>query len=538
MTTNLVRWKCQLGDGPHNYNFFRHLYDQAEKNTAYFPNARFRFFHTAGHLAVFQVGTMVYGLDMDNAKLLWQHCLVDPVLPFNTQVMPDEQGVLWVTTRNQFGQIASRKKVGHLGTVQPSYVALTSSKGLVVLDPLRGNVMWTKPNISPSAEVFGDDQYLYLVEATDAGDLGVGRVLRASDGQPVAETKDFSYLYRSRLRVLGGHLLAADKAGGQLTLRLYDVRAGKDLWSKTFDSSARVLATEDPYLAGVIEPDGKLTVVDLKARAVALTASVMNGRVSEEDIKGLREPLLLRDNDLYYVALNQAVDANKVGGGVLANNFGNGLRCRLVNGWVLAFDQKGEFQWHTHDRVSNQMVVLEQFEQLPILLFSVRYTEKIQGGIRGERMVAYTGSVDKKTGKAIWWPLDPRPNNGVAQFFGFNLDARLGTINLVGYSGVLQHYLDDGRGPPTEAGGTPGGIKGSDLVPPVLPPNDRPPPPNIKPGPAVKPVIKGKGVKPIKKEAQPLPLRVPPGMQPPLPAEVLPLELPRRSNEGVVPQKK
>lgn len=505
MATNKVRGEpINLGNVPSNYTFFRHLYDQAERNTAYHPDARFRFYHGKGHLAVFQVGTMVYALDLSSVKLLWQQSLLDlpqgQAQPVGMQVMPDAQGDLWLTLIDQFGRQATRTRIGHVGAVQASYVAMTTQKGLVVVDPLRGNTLWSKISVAPQAEVFGDDQHIYVVTASSTGITGPTQVLRASDGSQV-EARDFTYLYRNRVRVLGRNLLVADPANGQLTLRLHDVLTGKDLWKKSFDAKAAVLQTENEYLTGVVEPNGKITVVDLRTQKVVLDANVCQGRITQDDLKNLSKPLLLEDGKHYYVALNTPIATTKVAGGVLANNFANGLRCGFVNGWFCAFEKKtGEFAWHLLEKTENQMIVLEQFRTLPILLFSVRYTEMVQGGVRGSRTVAYTGSVNKDTGKVIWWPEQPRPNNGNAQFYAFTLDFKTGTINMIGYNGTVQHYVDDGRGPKADNRGAQGNVPGNGpgagsipgQGPAVLPVNPVRPPIRIRPG-----------LVPLKREAAP-----------------------------------
>ncbi|MCI0462193.1 MAG: hypothetical protein L0Z62_35015 [Gemmataceae bacterium] len=532
MSTNKVRGDpIPLGNEPANYMFFRHLYDQAERNTAYYPNARFRFYHGKGHLAVFQVGTTVYGLDLSSVKMLWKHNLLD--LPGNqpqpgrTQLTPDAEGNLWLLMTDQFGRQTTRTRVGHVGAVQASYVALTSQKGLIVLDPLRGNVMWSKPAVQPQAELFGDDQHIFLVDVGTSGVAGPTQVLRASDGGPV-EARNFSHLYRHRLRVQGSKILAADPAGGKLTLRLYDVLTSKDLWKQEFDGKSTVLQTEDDHLAGVIDPTGKITVVDLRTEKTVLNGNVVQGRVTLDDVKNLQKPLLLEDSERFYVALNTPVNNNKVAGGILANNFANGLRCGVVNGWFCCFEKKtGEFLWHLESRTDNQMIILEQFRSLPVLLFSVRYTEM---GNRGPgvggpaRNISYTGSADKETGKVIWWPETPRPNNGNAQFYAFTIDMKAGTINMIGYNGTVQHYVDDGRKRPDDNRGAgpvpgplpkPGGVRpiGDPFGPGgVVPPDRRPP-------------IKGRpGLQPLKK-AVPQGANLPMGLQPrlrPVPEAQLP----------------
>src|SRR5262249_17919340 len=249
-------------------------------------------------------------------------------------VQPDHDGhlqlVMWNTSNGQ----RSTVQVGHVGAVQASYVALVTHKGLLVLDPIRGTVLWKKMDVHPSTRVFGDDNHMFLVE-TSEGAAGSGRVLRASDGMEIAAA-DFGGVYQNRVKLLGRRILAAVPGRDHLVLKLYDIVLGKDVWSKNFDPKATVLQTEDANLTGVIYPDGTVIPVDVNTGNEILRANVVHGRVTAEDVKGLKDPLLLCDADRFYVALNKPVDATKVAGGIVANNFQNGLRCALVNGWFVA----------------------------------------------------------------------------------------------------------------------------------------------------------------------------------------------------------
>ncbi|HYT92242.1 MAG TPA: hypothetical protein VEL76_26245, partial [Gemmataceae bacterium] len=408
--------------------------------------------------------------------------------PVGMQVMPDNEGRLWLTTTQPFGGQPTRKLVGRVGAVEASYVALTTSKGLVVLDPLRGVPLWTKASVPSSTEIFGDDQHIYLVGASDTSITGPSQVLRASDGSPV-EARDFTYLYKHRIRTMGRNLLTSAPDAGKVTLRLYDVRAGKELWKRSFEGKAVVLQTEDEHLTGAIEPNGKIIVVDLRNFKEVLNSSVIEARITADDIKDLQRPLLLDDNERFYVALNTPIDPQKVMGGVLSSNFANGIRCAPVNGWVCAFLKKtGEFDWHLESKTTNQMLVLEQFRNLPILLFSVRYTEPLQGGVGGARMVSYTGSVAKDTGSVIWWPPQARQSNGSAQFYAFNIDVKAGTINMIGYNGTVQHYIDDGR--KVNGAGNRGPGAGPGAQPPIL--HDQPPRIIVPPGKRLPPGGRGR----------------------------------------------
>lgn len=482
LTTNAIRWTQNLGTVQSNVNFFRYLYQQGQMNQAFHPNARFRFFQVKGHLAVFQVGTMVYALDLDTSRILWQHSLLhEKQTTVVQQVMPDAEGNLEMLVANQFGQL-NRYRIGHVGSVQASYVALLTQKGLVVVDPLRGTPLWTKMDVPVQSHVFGDDQHLFIVNGGPGGGGGAGRVLRAIDGAP-AEVADFGQVYQSRVRIRGRRILAATSSKEGVTLRLYDITAGKDIWSKSFAERSTVVQTEDPDITGVIEPDGKLVVLDATSGKEILRNSVIQGRVKPDDVKNLHEPLLLRDHDRFYLALNRQVDANQVAGSVIGNNFSNGLRCAVVNGWFLAFQaadgqakigdrtrtwKKGDLAWHSFTPITNQMIVLEQFRNLPVVLFSSRYNQ-IQGaqGINGTRWVTSTLSLNKRDGKLVW-DTGTQQSNSNPLYYAFNIDLTAGTINMISFNGTLQHYVDDGRKLIQDnRGGQPGVAPGQPGVPPT-----------------------------------------------------------------------
>lgn len=478
LNNNEVRWSQALGAVQANFQYFQYLYQQGQANTAYHPNAKFRYFQTKGHIAVFQVGTMVYCFDVDTKNVLWQQSMIDGNPGGNPQmmvqqVMPDQDGYLQLIVWNQMNGQRTMSPIGHVGSVQANYVALVSPKGLQVLDPLRGTLLWKKTDVSASTRAFGDDSFLFLVEQAD-GAAGSGRALRASDGMQL-DVPDFGGVFQNRIRTVGKRILAAYPGRDNLVLKLYDIPSGKDVWTRAYDSKASVLHSEDPGITGVIDPAGKVIVLDAESGREIMNSTILKGRITKDDLTSLKEPLLLHDADHFYVALNRAIDSNKVAGGVLANNFSNGLRCGTVNGWFVALHRQpgqktvggktiawkaGDFAWHSYVPLNNQMVILEQFDQLPIILFSSRYNELINAGAGGNRWVSLTQSLDKKTGKVIWDP-GPSSSNSAAQYFAFNLDLKGGAINMIGFSNTVQHYVDDGRKPadvPGGGGATPGNM--------------------------------------------------------------------------------
>src|SRR5262249_21192556 len=152
-------------------------------------------------------------------------------------------------------------------------------------------------------ELFGDAQHVFYSEIRHDG-FGPGRALRAQDGVSVP-LPEFAGLLPKRLRVHDGALLVSDAGADGLRLRLYDVASGKDLWEGSFPVKSLVLKSEDRDLAGVVAPDGTLTVVDLAARR-----EMLRSRVDPADLDKVNEGLLLKDAGLCYVILNRPPEDN------------------------------------------------------------------------------------------------------------------------------------------------------------------------------------------------------------------------------------
>src|SRR5262249_42299505 len=146
------------------------------------------------------------------------------------------------------------------------------------------------------------------------------------DGVAV-DVPDFGSIYQNRLHLDGRRILAAISTREGTTLRLYDAHTGKDVWSRKFEQGAVALRTEDPKLTGVIETDGngKLVVLNSDTGKELFNTPIIqklkqaNGkefdcRITTDDLKNLRDPLLFADSERFYVGLNRALDPNEVAG--------------------------------------------------------------------------------------------------------------------------------------------------------------------------------------------------------------------------------
>jgi outer membrane protein assembly factor BamB len=404
-------------------------------------------YYTKGHLAVLYLGHMVYGLDLADRKKLWE---VDLLSPTRLGLGPQQpwnnvQQLLTLDAEAGLRLHSSQgvtEPLGQIGPVTASYVCLRTHEGLVALDPVDGSVLWTKTDVSPHTQIFGDEEHVYLIDVRDNKAVGSGRALRGRDGATVS-VPDFTGPFQQRQKIVDGRLLVLDKESPTPVLRFYDILSGKDLWQKEMPHDAVLLATEEPELTGVVAPDGKLTVIDLR-----IPGEVLQAQVRPADLDKVSAGLLLQDSKQYYVILNRPEEPKPELQGPYPNVVG--LRAAHVNGTVYAlYRQTGKLNWITP--AENQIVLLERFQELPMMVFTARYNKPVNGGAYS-KLVVITQSVSKYTGKRLINddsndPNSPSRFNHVprsdGQFYAIAIDRQTGTFDLVANQLRLRHYIPE-----------------------------------------------------------------------------------------------
>jgi hypothetical protein len=398
-----------------------------------------------GHLVVVSLGPFVFGLDPIERKILWDKNLHGQGMgTVSTPQMMVDNGQLGV-----YYPEGIFRRVGHAGPIEPSYVCLIYRDSITAVDPANGQVLWTKTDLPTHTQVFGDDQYLFLVETNNGAAVnGSGRALRAHDGAPVS-APDFAALYQRRLALVGRHLLLSDNEPGGMSVRLYEVLAGKDLWKKTFTPNSIVLKSEDPYLVGVLEPanESKVTVVDLRTHKEVLVT-----RLNPKDVEKVQELHLLADRNYFYLAINKQQEAQRNPMNAPMNGFWanvtNNIRSVPVNGKVYSFHRDtGKLNFFTPEDLSNQMLLVNQFQDMPVLLFAVRTNMNRMMGMGGPgarfnpgMMSGSVMSIEKRTGKLKFGPKEYNQNDGL--FMALDVNPRNGTVELVRPNLKIVHYLE------------------------------------------------------------------------------------------------
>jgi hypothetical protein len=383
-----------------------------------------------GHLVVLNLGLTVYGLDPVDYRVLWKKDLVDQPYPADAVQVTgggEEAPVAWL--HRPSGDLM--RAIGVREPLGATFVGVQTERGVEALDPLRGGTVWARSGVPESADLFGDGQHVY-----HDGDLAP-YALRGHDGTGVA-VPCLAALTAGRPRALGSRLLLSDNdLQTGLTLRLYDARRGQDLWQQHFAPGSVALKSEDPYLAGAVEPDGKVTVVDLRTQQPVLRATM-----ERKHIDKVPEIHLVPDASRFFLLCNAPPDAANVQITPPTANAHAGLRGLPVNGWVYAFDRAtGSLLWF--NQVGLQSLLLERFEELPVLLFAGSHTRvDLNNERNGATQICDTLSIDRHTGKRLY---EKRQANEFGPFHSVRYDARTGTVDLVAADRILRHAVTRAR---------------------------------------------------------------------------------------------
>jgi hypothetical protein len=297
-------------------------------------------YHIMGHMIVVPVGYMVYGVDLVNRKVVWDKNFLGEgsLIGNGGRLQPDPtDGSLWAIYPD-----GAQRKIGRAGPIQPGYVCLQLPEGLTAIDPISGRTLWVRSDISQRSTMFGDDQMVYVVEMNEQNNPASTKALRAQDGAAMP-VPDFTSVYAQRQRVIGRTILLSENKGNKTILRLYDVAAGKDVWSKDFPAGSTTIRSEVPHLAGAIDPKGKVTLIDLRT-----LKEILHAEVDPKHLEKVQAVTLLEDQTDYYLAFNGPADPKIAQFGGVRSNFqpSTGVRCVPINGLMYAFHKDGgETHW-------------------------------------------------------------------------------------------------------------------------------------------------------------------------------------------------
>jgi outer membrane protein assembly factor BamB len=369
--------------------------------------------HAAGRVVVVNLGPTAVGIDPVDGQILWRRDLAGTNLPAPRQTVPRGKGVFFGFFDN--GQSAPLSRTG---PIDAQRVCLATREGLMALDPVSGQVLWERRDVTAAHEILGDAETI-LVADLQPGAKTRSLVLRGRDGVRI-ETPDFSSAIRATVETLGHKLVVQETKDEVLTIRLFDPLQRKDDWKAEYPAGSRIARSLVP---------GKYAVVRVaKGSEAIVLLDLTTGKettfpLAAKDVEGnLAEPLLLADRDRHYLAISSIL----LPGGA-AHVYPNvlGLRTHTVNGTLHALDlSSGKEAWRVE--LTKQQLVLDQFEAMPVLVATARIAERMpNNNVFGQQYA--TKILDKRTGATLY-EKSAKFAGGFPQFFSLAIQPESGTV--------------------------------------------------------------------------------------------------------------
>jgi outer membrane protein assembly factor BamB len=376
-----------------------------------------RFAQARGHLLVMTLNHFVYAVDLADRKVLWKYDLQGKVFAGNqsSSSIPDGEGGMTLHYSDN-----ERHRVVMAGVMESNSVCLMTRDGLVAIDLTTGKEIWRRASgvVAANSKVFASADHFFVQEFSLNGTAGATYAFRTVDGMKI-EIPDFGPLLQPqrRLGIVNGRILAFDDdADGSKILRLYDPLTGEDTWRQPFPAGTKAAFNDEERHIGLVEPSGIVHILDAKSRRTLLKVTDPNNRIESAHLDNVKETALLVDRDNYYLVLNRPID----GGTSLAPAFGYGVRSIRLNGTCYTFDRSTGDVWHT-GQVNNQMIVLDRFRELPLLVCAVnRGSTNRVGTTPGVAIEVF----DKRSGKSLL-PAKMYSANGIFQPIHFDRESGL-----------------------------------------------------------------------------------------------------------------
>jgi hypothetical protein len=401
---------------------------------------------SVGHMTLLNLGAQVVAVDPLGRKLLWHRDVLElgntvpdrwavdnlndddafpPRKPRRLQPpLPPVDYRKDDTARVEFGK-GGALRLGGRAPLTPTRLCLATKRGLFALDPLTGEVCWSRTDVPQDCRLFDDGVHVFVVQFKPDGKVARTAAYRLADGAPV-RIKDFAALYEKRLSIVDGRLLVWEEAAGKaVVLRLYDVITGKDDWQQVCPARTIPTRSEDPALTGVVEPKGNVRVWEARTKKPVVSLNLPNPE-SAGKVKAYR---LVGDADNLYLASERPRSEDVLSDPKSLFLPWAGLRAIPVNGFLYAFRRDtGQLIWFNEAR--NQMLLVSEIERLPMLLLAVRY-EGLVGKPPAQTSVSVSDAraFAKHNGK-LWYKNGSM--SATMYFHAIRVDQTTGKVELLG----------------------------------------------------------------------------------------------------------
>lgn len=304
-----------------------------------------------------------------------------------------------------------------LGPVTSRAVCFQRFRDLVGVDPATGQVVWLRQDVPAGSELFGDEQWLFVlppdedealvfrtIDGTLAGRRKVprvqnGQVAVAVNGAAVVQAPKYAPLGSMCVATLGRRLLLWRAEGGAQVIELFDPWEQKPVWPARKFASGSLIDVVDGRWVGICEPEGHFVVLDAEDGGTVIDTQLRVGDTGQA-LPPLERITLLRFAGGYLLVTHHPQPAPNGRQYIIQPIAGRAVR-QVNLGWVFAFDTAGKPLWPQPVQITNQHLPLDQPPGLPLLVFACQVYNRQPANPSARYQVSVV-CLDKRTGRVVY----------------------------------------------------------------------------------------------------------------------------------------
>jgi len=328
--------------------------------------------------------------ELGAAEPLWQKDLVSTLDPHFAQVrgLSGRQNGRPGTFRASRAQ-RNGKWIGVIGPVTNDSCIYQDQRHLVCVNSLTGEVRWTRSDVPQGCDLYGDEDYVFVVPRSSK----TAMVFSTVDGRSLGEVSVPPW--REQLATIGRNVIRWRKrADGRNELSSFDSFAGETLWREDFGRNAKVDIALSRYVS-IVDQAGNCVIID----------AVNGSRLVDQNLP--QKPVatdihLMAGSDSFVLA----VQTKKAG---LSRGL-NPVDYAMIDGLVYAFNRStGLPAWKRPAEIRNQPLMLSQPVDAPVIAFVGNVSRRNN---RGSQKSISMLLLEKASGRVLFQEENLRSSTG------------------------------------------------------------------------------------------------------------------------------
>jgi outer membrane protein assembly factor BamB len=324
-----------------------------------------------GHILLVQERTQILAIDTltpgrsGASRVLWRHDLADMFAdgssdPRRPPRVAGRRLQPWLDQRG--------RPIGGIWPVGGELVCLQRGQKLVGIDVLSGEIVWTRHDIPPAEEIFGDEEHLFVVLPGSNEAI----VLRSIDG---AKLGTRHVPTTDRFLTYGRNVVFFHALTGKTVVRVHDPWTDEEVWSATFDAGARIEPVGSDEIA-MMDRSGKLVIYSLRNAEVVVDTRLQADRA-------LADLQVFRTAELYIVLAGRHVQDSPGSANRYAVQNPGARALPVIDSRAYALDRRtGKLAWKKPVDLPTTATLLNQPAHVPALVFAMNVNDQTQRGSR------------------------------------------------------------------------------------------------------------------------------------------------------------